>query len=78
MPSSPTGQQPDPAEKNQGKNVEASIESQLAVSESVETGGFAAFEQVPIVDFIFCGFNVIDLCNVQSKFPIKRAGKCGY
>ncbi|CAN7097878.1 unnamed protein product [Brassica rapa subsp. narinosa] len=45
VPSSPTGQQPDPAEKNQGKNVEASIESQLAVSESVETGGFAAFEQ---------------------------------
>nr|VDD41821.1 unnamed protein product [Brassica oleracea] len=45
LPSSPAGQQPDPAEKNQGKNVEASIESQPAVSESVETGGFAAFEQ---------------------------------
>ncbi|KAF3589172.1 hypothetical protein F2Q69_00026065 [Brassica cretica] len=45
LPSSPAGQQPDPAEKNQGKNVEASIESQPAVSESVEAGGFAAFEQ---------------------------------
>ncbi|XP_018491623.1 helicase protein MOM1 [Raphanus sativus] len=45
MPSSPAGQQPDPAEKVQGKNVEASIESLPAVSESVETGGFAAFEQ---------------------------------
>lgn len=78
MPSSPAGQQPDPTEKVQGKNVEASIESLPAVSESVETGGFAAFEQVPVVDFIFCSFNVIDLCNVQSKFLIKRAVKCGY
>ncbi|KAJ0237810.1 Helicase protein MOM1 [Hirschfeldia incana] len=43
--SAESDQQPDPAETNQGKNVEASIESQPAVSESVETGGCATLEQ---------------------------------
>ncbi|RID48843.1 hypothetical protein BRARA_I05325 [Brassica rapa] len=46
MPSSPGGKQPDPAENIQGKNIEETVESQPAGSETLETGGFAASEQV--------------------------------
>ncbi|CDY22705.1 BnaC08g43390D [Brassica napus] len=46
MPSSPGGKQPDPAENIQGKNIEETVESKPAGSETLETGGFAASEQV--------------------------------
>ncbi|KAL0732473.1 hypothetical protein Bca4012_008682 [Brassica carinata] len=48
MPSSQGGKQPDTAEKIQGKDIEETVDSQPARSETLETGGFAASEQVPL------------------------------